>query len=66
MLTAEEVAAYAVSGEPMDKVGAYGIQGSGDVLIEHLRGSSTGVMELPVRKAAQLLESSGLEAPPFA
>lgn len=65
-LTAEEVAAYVASGEPMDKAGAYGIQGLGGVFVEHLQGSFTGVMGLPVYETAQLLKSLGLEAPPFA
>ena len=65
-LTAEEIAAYVASGEPMDKAGAYGIQGLGGVFVEHLQGSFTGVMGLPVYETAQLLKSLGLEAPPFA
>ena len=64
--TAEEIAAYVASGEPMDKAGAYGIQGLGGVFVEHLQGSFTGVMGLPVYETAQLLKSLGLEAPPFA
>ena len=65
-LTAEEIAAYVASGEPMDKAGAYGIQGLGGIFVEHLQGSFTGVMGLPVYETAQLLKSLGLEAPPFA
>lgn len=65
-LTAEEIAAYVASGEPMDKAGAYGIQGLGGVFVKHLQGSFTGVMGLPVYETAQLLKSLGLEAPPFA
>jgi maf-like protein len=65
-LTAEEIAAYVASGEPMDKAGAYGIQGLSGVFVEHLQGSFTGVMGLPVYETAQLLKSLGLEAPPFA
>ena len=65
-LTAEEIAAYVASGEPMDKAGAYGIQGLGGVFVEHLQGSFTGVMGLPVYETVQLLKSLGLEAPPFA
>lgn len=65
-LTAEEIAAYVASDEPMDKAGAYGIQGLGGVFVEHLQGSFTGVMGLPVYETTQLLKSLGLEAPPFA
>ena len=65
-LSAEEISAYIRSGEPMDKAGAYGIQGLGGVFVEHLQGSFTGVMGLPVYETAGLLERFGLSVPPFA
>ena len=58
--------AYIRSGEPMDKAGAYGIQGLGGVFVEHLQGSFTGVMGLPVYETVGLLEQFGLSIPPFA
>lgn len=61
-----EIAAYIRSGEPMDKAGAYGIQGLGGVFIDHLAGSFTGVMGLPVRETCALLNELGYAAPPFA
>ena len=50
----------------MDKAGAYGIQGLGGMFVEHLQGSFTGVMGLPVYETAGLLERFGLSVPPFA
>jgi septum formation protein len=51
------IAAYVATGEPFGKAGAYGIQGRGAVLVEHLQGSYSGVMGLPVFETAQLLRS---------
>ncbi|QEY23290.1 Maf family protein [Neisseria animalis] len=65
-LSAAEIQAYTDSGEPMDKAGAYGIQGLGGVFVEHLQGSFTGVMGLPVFETAELLRGFGLAVPPFA
>lgn len=65
-LSAEEISAYIRSGEPMDKAGAYGIQGFGGVFVEHLQGSFTGVMGLPVYETAALLKQFGSDVPPFA
>lgn len=47
-LTGEEIEAYVSSGEPMDKAGAYGIQGLGCVLVDTVEGSYFNVMGLPV------------------
>jgi septum formation protein len=49
---------YWDSGEPQGKAGAYGIQGLGAVFIEHIRGSYTGVMGLPLYETAQLLQAA--------
>ena len=46
---------YVDSGEPMDKAGAYGIQGRAGMFVEHLAGSYTGVMGLPLCETARLL-----------
>jgi septum formation protein len=40
----------------MDKAGAYGIQGRAGMFVEHLAGSYTGVMGLPLFETAQLLK----------
>lgn len=64
-LGAAEIDAYIGSGEPMDKAGAYGIQGLGGVFVTDLHGSFTGVMGLPVYETVQLLQQSGCAVPPF-
>jgi septum formation protein len=46
---------YALSGEPMDKAGAYGIQGYAALFVEHLTGSYSGVMGLPLFETGELL-----------
>jgi septum formation protein len=55
-LTDEEIAAYVATGEPMDKAGAYGIQGHAAAFIPEIRGSYTGIMGLPLFETARLLE----------
>lgn len=59
-----EVAAYVNGGEPQDKAGAYGIQGGAARFVEHLSGSYTGVMGLPLCQTEQLLREIGCERPP--
>ena len=49
------IAAYVATGEPFGKAGAYAIQGRGAALIEHLQGSYSGVMGLPLFETARLL-----------
>ena len=65
-LSVQEIAAYIASGEPLDKAGAYGIQGIGGVFVAHLSGSFSGVMGLPVFETVQLLRQLGAPVPPFA
>lgn len=55
VLDAAEILRYVASGEPMDKAGAYGIQGHAGLFVEHLAGSYSGVMGLPLYETAQLL-----------
>lgn len=55
-LTEKDIRHYVASGEPMDKAGAYGIQGRAAVFIEEIRGSYSGIMGLPLFEAAELLE----------
>ena len=55
-LTREEVEFYVASGEPMDKAGAYAIQGIGSFMIRAIRGSYTNVVGLPVAELLDLLE----------
>jgi septum formation protein len=51
--------AYVATGEPMDKAGAYGIQGYGAALVERIEGDFFGVMGLPLRLVLGLLEEAG-------
>jgi septum formation protein len=55
-----ECSDYADTGEPLDKAGAYAIQGYGAVFVEQLRGSYSGVMGLPMFETAALLAAAGL------
>lgn len=59
-LTKELIDGYVATGEPMDKAGAYGVQGYGAVLVERIEGDFFGVMGLPVRLVVELLEQSGV------
>lgn len=54
-LSEEEIARYVASGEPLDKAGAYGIQGKGAVLVRGIRGDFYTVMGLPVARLYELL-----------
>lgn len=58
--TADERATYCRTGEPFDKAGGYAIQGRAAVFIEHLRGSFSGVMGLPLFETAELLVHCGV------
>ena len=60
-LTAEEIRRYIATGEPMDKAGAYGIQGLGALLVEGIRGDYFNVMGLPVLRLARMLRAFGLD-----
>ena len=51
--------AYVATGEPMDKAGAYGIQGYGAALVEKIDGDFFSVMGLPIRLVLSLLEQAG-------
>ncbi|TCS72168.1 septum formation protein [Sulfuritortus calidifontis] len=55
-----EIAAYVESREPMDKAGGYGIQGRAAVFIEHIEGSYSGIMGLPLFETAALLKEVGI------
>jgi septum formation protein len=54
------IAAYVTTGEPFGKAGASAIRGRGAMLVEHLQGSYSGVMGLPVFETARLLREFGV------
>ncbi len=60
-LSREQIEAYLDSGEPMDKAGAYGIQGFGGSLIPRIEGCYFNVMGLPLYRTAQLLGQAGIK-----
>ena len=59
-LAADEIAAYCATGEPLDKAGAYAIQGRAAAFIRHLDGSYSGVMGLPLYETAELLAAASV------
>lgn len=61
-LSESEIAAYIDSGEPMDKAGAYGIQGLGALFVRRLEGDYYNVMGLPLCALYETLKSLGVTA----
>lgn len=59
-LSAGDIAAYVASGEPMDRAGAYAIQGGAERFVARLDGSFSGVMGLPLHETAALLRQFGI------
>ncbi|GAD23052.1 nucleoside triphosphate pyrophosphatase [Acidovorax sp. MR-S7] len=58
-MTPAQIDAYVASGEPMGKAGAYGIQGRAAAHVEHMAGSYSGIMGLPLYETAGLLRAAG-------
>jgi septum formation protein len=57
------IAAYVATREPMDKAGAYGIQGYGATIVERVNGDYFAVMGLPLHRLVRLCEAMGLRYP---
>lgn len=60
-LAEPEIMAYWRTGEPLDKAGAYAIQGFGGLFVESIKGSYSGVMGLPLFETAELLAKQGID-----
>jgi septum formation protein len=60
----DEALRYWHSGEPEGKAGSYAVQGLGGIFVEHMSGSYTGVVGLPVFETTRLLEEAGFEVLP--
>ncbi len=58
-LSEAQINAYVATGEPMDKAGAYGIQGRGRVLVREIRGDYFSVVGLPVSRLVRTIEGLG-------
>ncbi|MDD4237619.1 MAG: Maf family protein [Desulfotomaculaceae bacterium] len=60
-LSEEEIRRYVATGEPLDKAGAYGVQGLAALFINRLEGCYTNVVGLPLARLAKMLKKLGYE-----
>ena len=58
-MSADQIQRYIATGEPMGKAGAYGVQGKAAAYIEHISGSYSGIMGLPMFETAHVLRALG-------
>jgi septum formation protein len=58
-LNEQEIRRYVATGEPLDKAGAYAIQGRGAAFVRSISGSYSGVMGLPLFETAELMQHFG-------
>ena len=59
-MSEEEIESYVETGEPMDKAGAYGIQGKAGIFVKEIRGDYNNVVGLPVARLYQELKQMGM------
>lgn len=59
-MSAAQIEDYVATGEPLGKAGAYAIQGRAAAYVEHLAGSYSGIMGLPMYETARLLRAAGV------
>ena len=62
-LTPEEIERYAASAEPMDKAGAYALQGKGGMFVRRIEGSYSNVIGLPMALVREILKAAGADIP---
>lgn len=62
-LSDAEIRSYVATGEPMDKAGAYAVQGLGAFMIEKIKGSYTNVVGLPLSELVEAMQSLGIIRP---
>ncbi len=60
-MTRAQIEAYAATGEPLGKAGAYAVQGRAAMHITRISGSYSGIMGLPLHETALLLQATGLK-----
>ena len=65
-MTEDEIYGYVETGEPMDKAGAYGLQGKGGVFVESISGSPFTVIGLPIHLIPRLMRKVGVAPEHFA
>jgi septum formation protein len=60
-LTAASIEWYVATGEPLDKAGAYAVQGAGGVFVQRIRGSVSNVVGLPLHTVVRLAADLGVQ-----
>lgn len=63
-ISSDEIRSYIATGEPLDKAGAYAIQGEGGRLVESWEGSYSNIVGLPLEALTDLLKQAGFPLPP--
>jgi septum formation protein len=63
-ITDEDIEWYVATGEPLDKAGAYALQGTGGIFVARLDGSASNVVGLPLAELMALLRASGFDLTP--